>query len=203
MQLVGLNTQVAFQATKAEKKTEANAAVNTSTAPMANDSFEKPEQKKTFKERLGGIAKFFVNFKEMAVGIAKGQVAFQATKAEKKTEANAAVNTSTAPMANDSFEKPEQKKTFKERLGGIAKFFVNFKEMAVGIAKGLLYGGAAAGVIVLGDRAINLKHTMKGGMAASIVGGGIAAFHIIKARLKSNQRTANVDHQLKIGHRDK
>ena len=131
------------------------------------------------------------------------QVAFQATKAEKKTEANAAVNTSTAPMANDSFEKPEQKKTFKEGLGGIAKFFVNFKEMAVGIAKGLLYGGAAAGVIVLGDRAINLKHTMKGGMAASIVGGGIAAFHIIKARLKSNQRTANVDHQLKIGHRDK
>ncbi len=131
------------------------------------------------------------------------QVAFQAKQAENKTDVNATVNTKTAPTPDDSFEKTEHKKTFKEGLGSVAKFFVNMKEMAVGIVKGLLYGGAAAGAIVLGDRAINLKHTMKGGMAASIVGGGIAAFHIIKARLKSNQRTANVDHQLKIGHRDK
>lgn len=131
------------------------------------------------------------------------QVAFQAKQAETRTDANAPVNTKTAPIPNDSFEKTENKKTFREGLGGVAKFFVSLKEMAVGIGKALLYGGAAAGVIVLGDRAINLKHTVKGGMAATLVGGGIAAFHIIKACLKKNQRTANVDHQLKIGHRDK
>lgn len=137
------------------------------------------------------------------VGINNPQLAFKAAQSENKTDANTTVNTATAPIANDSFEKPAHKKTFKEHVGNMAKFFVNAKEMIVGVFKGLLYGGLSAGLIVLGDRAINLKHTLKGGMAASIVGGGIAAYQIIKARLKSNQRTANVDHQLHIGHRDK
>ena len=72
MQLVGLNPQVAFQAKQAENKTDVNATVNTKTAPTPDDSFEKTEHKKTFKEGLGSVAKFFVNMKEMAVGIVKG-----------------------------------------------------------------------------------------------------------------------------------
>lgn len=130
------------------------------------------------------------------------QLSFKANT-DNKAEAKAQINTTTAPLENDSYKAEKPKKTFKGVMGSIAKFFVNLKEMAVGVFKGVLYGGLSAGAIILGDRTINLKHTLKGKMAAGIIGTGIAAYHIIKARLKSNQRTANVDHQLHLGHRDK
>ena len=135
-------------------------------------------------------------------------------------------NAASAPnYPNDTVEiaKKQKKKrySFKDFIADTAKFFVTTTEMVKGTFKGIVYG-LTAGVSVLGAswlfgtlpkafgngvlkealksplKSIGKKSKITAGLAAI----GIGAYHVIAAKLKANQRTANVDHQLKTGHRD-
>ena len=120
-------------------------------------------------------------------------------------------------------EKPKKRKGFMEGISNIAKFFVSLGEMTKASLKAI--GGAAvaaAGTMTAfwafgtlpkafqqGKEALKevckhpIKNTSKAGkVVAGIVGAGVAAYYIIKGVLTMNQRTANVDHALKTGHRD-
>lgn len=147
------------------------------------------------------------------------------SKAE-NTENIAVQNAVSAPSyPNDAVEvaKKQKKKrySFKDFIADTAKFFVTTTEMVKGTFKGIFYG-AAAGASVFGaswlfgtlPKAFGngvLKEALKSplksiGKNSKITAGlaalGICAYHVIAAKLKANQRTANVDHQLKTGHRD-
>ena len=132
-----------------------------------------------------------------------------------------------APADLVDFSEPKQKKSFSTRfvegIGKIAKFFVGLNEMTKATFKGI--GGAfAAGGATLATfwafgtlpRAFKagkesmkevVKHPLKniskaGKVTAGVLAAGALTYHIIKGVLTMNKRTANVDHSLKIGHRD-
>ena len=111
---------------------------------------------------------------------------------------------------------------FKNGIANIAKLFVVTGEMTKGIIKAVLYG-FLTGTVIAGwkwtTKALPKAFTKEGsiketfnhparsiGWKANLLAGtaalGVAAYHIVRARLKSNQGTANVDHQLYTGHRD-
>ena len=124
------------------------------------------------------------------------------------------------------------KKTVKGFIAKIAYAWVNLVEGTKGIVSGLLAGFAAGTFVAGADWLISgLKKTFKSGegevlaskferfkdmfkhpraqlgkfgkIVAPIVAVGVLVTHLISARLKANQRTANVDHMLYEGHRDK
>lgn len=118
---------------------------------------------------------------------------------------------------------PKKRKGFMEGISNIAKFFVSLGEMtkaslkAVGAAAVTVAGtmtafwafGALPKALQQGKEAIKevckhpIKNTSKAGkVVAGIAGAGVAAYYIIKGILTMNQRTANVEHALKTGHRD-
>jgi len=122
----------------------------------------------------------------------------------------------------DTFIKPEakQKKGFKGFIAAVAKAYTNTTEMVKGTFKGIVYGamtglGLLAGGWLLGPfanafkKGNPFKETIKKpvGTKAKVVAGlgtaGVAVYHVVKARLKANQKTSNVDHQLRTGHRSK
>lgn len=127
--------------------------------------------------------------------------------------------------SNDVLEIAEKQKkkrySFKDFIADTAKFFVTTTEMVKGTFKGIVYG-AATGVSILGAswlfgalpkafRNGKLKEACKSplkstGTKSKVIAGcaalGIGTYHVIAAKLKTNQRTANVDHQLKTGHRN-
>lgn len=115
---------------------------------------------------------------------------------------------------------PQKKHSFKDYIANTAKFFVTTSEMVKGTVKGLLYGLAAGGSILgaswlfgalpNGIRKGALQNVFKSPLKslstkskaiAAVAALGISTCHIIAAKLKANQKTANVDHQLKTGHR--
>ena len=118
---------------------------------------------------------------------------------------------------------PKKRKGFMEGISNITKFFVSLGEMTKASLKAI--GGAAvtaAGTMLAfwtfgtlpkafqqGKEALKevvrhpIKNTSKAGkIVAGIAATGVAAYHVIKGILTMNQRTANVDHALKTGHRD-
>lgn len=119
---------------------------------------------------------------------------------------------------------PAEKKSsgFREDLSKIAKFFTTMSEMTKAAIKAVGYGALTTATFLAGfwsfgtlPRAFKkgnslidaFKHPIKnistkGKLITAAAGLGVAAYHIIKGKLASNQRTANVDHQLKTGHRD-
>lgn len=118
--------------------------------------------------------------------------------------------------------KKEAKKDngFINGISKIAKFFVSLDEMTKASIKAVLGGAAtAAGTLaafwIAGTlpRAVSqnrwkdafkapLKNTSKTGkITAGVLAAAVATYHIIRGILKMNQRTANVDHSLKTGHR--
>ena len=157
-------------------------------------------------------------------------VSFRADSAEfskaENTENITVKNAASAPSyPNDAVEiaKKQKKKrySFKDFIADTAKFFVTTTEMVKGTFKGIVYG-LTVGVSVLGVSLLfgtlpkafrngTLKEALKSpiksmGTKSKVLAGaaalGIGTYHFIAAKLKANQRTANVDHQLKTGHRD-
>ena len=121
----------------------------------------------------------------------------------------------------NNLTKPEEKGGFREDLSKIAKFFTTLSEMTKATVKGAGYGALTGTVFASGFWLFKalpkgfkkgqslknvFKHPLKSiGTKGKIISGAaallVAAGHIINGKLKSNQRTANVDHQLKTGHR--
>ncbi len=117
----------------------------------------------------------------------------------------------------------EKKKSsnFREDLSKVAKFFTTMSEMTKATLKAIGYGALTTATFLAGfwsfgtlPRAFKkgnslieaFKHPIKnistkGKLITAAAGLGVAAYHLIKGKLISNQRTANVDHQLKTGHR--
>lgn len=113
----------------------------------------------------------------------------------------------------------------RETVGDISKFAVKTGEMTKASFKAVMYGLTAEVAMLTANwlfkslpRAAKgktemsfwqtIKHPIKsiskaGKWASAGVALCVAGYHIARGVLKSNQRTANVDHQLKIGHRDK
>ena len=137
--------------------------------------------------------------------------------------------TQTAPSAQPT---QAPKRTAKGFIAKVAYAWVNLVEGTKGIVSGLLAGFAAGTTVAGADWLISgLKKTFKPGegavltsklerfkdmfkhpkaqlgkfgkIGAPIIAVGVLAAHLISARLKANQRTANVDHMLYEGHRDK
>lgn len=116
---------------------------------------------------------------------------------------------------------PAKRKGVREDISKIAKFFTTLSEMTKATFKAIGYGALTVGASLLGfwtfgavprgfAKGNNIldtfKHPIKsiskkGKVVTALLGLGVASYHIIKGKLISNQRTANVDHQLKTGHR--
>lgn len=119
----------------------------------------------------------------------------------------------------DTVEKeaaPKQKKSFKERIASVAKFFTATEEITKGTAKGVVYGTMSGiGMMALNWLFVSLpkgfkkgnslketfKHPVKsiskgGKIASAVVGAGVLVYHIVKGKLQANQRNAFVDQKL-------
>lgn len=149
------------------------------------------------------------------------QVAFK--QKESATKPDAATTQQEQSVSTDS------KPGAKGFIAKIAYAWINATEMTKGFFGGLFTGGFVGTTIAAGDWLVSgLKKTGKkqakgvekfkfsqmfkkptsalskvGKIYAPIVAGVIFVGSLISARLKANQRTSNVDHQLKTGHRDK
>lgn len=120
-------------------------------------------------------------------------------------------------------EKPKKRKGFMEGISSIAKFFVSLGEMTKASIKAAWYGGLTmlgglAGFWAFGALPQTYKSvegsltkiftesfkniSKKGKIISGVAAAGVATYHIVKGILTTNQRTANVDHALKTGHRD-
>ena len=107
-------------------------------------------------------------------------------------------------------------------LSNIAKAFVSTTQMTQATIKAVVYG-FITGSIVAGYKYVTtaipaafkeggsiietLEHPArsigwKGNFMAGVAALGVASYHIMRGMLKTNQGTANVDHQLYTGHRD-
>ena len=117
--------------------------------------------------------------------------------------------------------KPKKASFIRRAISGVAKFFATVGQMIKATGKALFYGtttavstlavawlaGPLPRAIKAGNVAEVLKHPVKNiGKAGKIVTGvltaGVMALHLIKGWLKSNEKTANIDHRWKTGHRE-
>lgn len=118
-------------------------------------------------------------------------------------------------------KQPKKRSSLREDISKIAKFFTTLGEMTKASFKAAGYGALtvaaslagfwAFGAVPKGFKKGNnvldaFKHPIKniskkGKFITALLGLGVASYHLIKGKLISNQRTANVDHQLKTGHR--
>lgn len=112
--------------------------------------------------------------------------------------------------------KPDNKKTFKQKLASIAKFFTATEEITKGTAKGAIYGTLAGGTIMgagwlfgalprgfkKGNSLVQVfKHPFKAissktKITAGITAIGIAAYHIVRGNLQANLHKAFIDKKL-------
>lgn len=110
----------------------------------------------------------------------------------------------------------KKKKTLKERIASVAKFFTATEEITKGTAKGAVYGTMTGiGMMALNWLFVSLpkgftkkgslketfKHPIKsiskgGKIASAVVGAGVLAYHIVRGKLQANQRNAFVDQKL-------
>lgn len=111
----------------------------------------------------------------------------------------------------------ETKKTLKQRLASILKFFIATEEITKGTAKGAIYGTLTGGLIMgagwffgalpKGMKNVNslvevFKHpfraiSSKTKITAGITAVGIAAYHIVKGNLQANLQKTFIDQKLK------
>ena len=107
----------------------------------------------------------------------------------------------------DTFEKS----SVKEDIGKVAKCFTTLSEMTKASVKALMYGAVTTvvglacgwmfGALPKGfKKSGSLKQTFGHPLKSITV--AVAGFNIIKGILNTNQHTANIDHKLRIGHRD-
>lgn len=168
----------------------------------------------------------------MKVGLVNS-VNFRANEAqqpETKVETNNATNPQIPEDVPDSFEnlQPEgsekPKKSLKNGVANVWKFFSTANQMTRSTLKGIFYGAATA-VGLLGGSWIfkalpnafskegptlknTIKHPLKavgksGKIIAGIGAGAVLAYQLIAGKLEANQKTAVIDHKMYTGHRDK
>lgn len=127
------------------------------------------------------------------------------------------------PLDKTAEETPKKKTTLKEKFANVWKFFANLGQMTKAVGKGLLYGSATAASLLAGSWLFNtlpkaftkegpklmqvIKHPIthigkSGKIIAGIGAALVMAYHLIAGRLTANQRTADIDHKLHVGHRD-
>lgn len=114
-------------------------------------------------------------------------------------------------------KEPETKKTLKQRLASILKFFIATEEITKGTAKGAIYGTLTGGLIMgagwffgalpkgmkKGNSLVEVfKHpfraiSSKTKITAGIVAVGIAAYHVVKGNLQANLQKTFIDQKLK------
>lgn len=142
---------------------------------------------------------------------------------------NISFKSSAKPMEeNDSepkFSAKDVRRTYRESVGDVTKFAAKTGEMTKASLKAIMYGAAAeAGMLAANWIFKSLPNAARGKSKMtfwqsirhplrSISKAGkwwsagvavcVAGYHVTRGILKSNQKTANIDHQLKIGHRDK
>ncbi len=124
---------------------------------------------------------------------------------------------------NDANAKGGKLKTFKEKSADFWKFMASANQLANAYVKGLFYACATGAALLGGSWVFNtlpkvfkkegpkfteiLKHPLKnisksGKVIAGVGALGVMCYHAVRGRLNANQRTAEIDHKLKIGHRD-
>lgn len=140
----------------------------------------------------------------------------QATKTETQEVIQEQNNQDKFLNSQDKKE-PETKKTLKQRLASILKFFIATEEITKGTAKGAIYGTLTGGLIMgagwffgalpKGMKNVNslvevFKHpfrsiSSKTKITAGITAVGIAAYHIVKGNLQANLQKTFIDQKLK------
>ncbi len=119
-------------------------------------------------------------------------------------------------------EVPKQSKSMRERIAGVWKFFASANKLIQAYAKGIAYATVTAGTVLSASWLFNslpktfakngpklietikhpLNHISKAGKIYAVVGAvGAFGYQALKGHLSANQRTADIDHQLKVGHR--
>lgn len=126
--------------------------------------------------------------------------------------------------STDAAKTGKQPKTLKESVAGVWKFMSVANQMANAALKGLFYG-ALTGTAFLGGSWLfkslpqsfskegpslwqTIRHPLKHiGKAGKIIAGAasgiVLGYHLVAGKLHANQKTAVIDHKLKVGHRDK
>ena len=125
-------------------------------------------------------------------------------------------------LSDKNVAQGNKKKTCRNFIANVAKFFATTTEMVKGTFKGAGYGVATGGGILAvgwlfgalpqgfrkgGSLKEVCKNPIKSIGTKTKVGAAVAtvavlAGHVIAAKLKANQKTADIDHQLKVGHRN-
>lgn len=126
-------------------------------------------------------------------------------------------------VSKEPVVEPKKRKTFAERFANVWKFFASADELVKGYSKGIFWGlgagAATAGTFWLFKglpkvflkegpslKAV-VKHPLKyigtaGKVVTGLVAASVFAYNAISAHFQKNQRTAVIDHKLKVGHRD-
>ena len=166
-----------------------------------------------------------INFMADAADIKKEQVskteqptqtAVQNPLNEQKDSFEHKGNTEAENISKQQNQQQEKKKTLKNRVASIAKFFTATEEITKGTAKGAIYGTLTGGLIMAfgwfkaipqgfkkGNSIIKVfKHPFqvigsKTKITAGITAVGIAAYNIVKGFLQANQRRAFIDQKLR------
>lgn len=119
--------------------------------------------------------------------------------------------------------KSAPKRTWREQTAGFWKFFASTSQLAQGYVKGLFFGVATGMGLLAGSWFFDslpkaftkggpklsetILHPIKHiGTAGKVIAGlgtvFVMAYHAIKGHLNANQRTADIDHKMKVGHRE-
>ncbi len=122
-----------------------------------------------------------------------------------------------------SVQNSKKEKSFKESTASFWKFFTVANQMANAALKGIFYGALTGISFLTGSwlfkslpKAFSkegpslwqtLRHpfdniSKSGKTIAGTATAVVLAYHLIKGKLDSNQKTAVIDHKLKVGHRD-
>ena len=151
-------------------------------------------------------------------------VSFQSRRQSYVSDADLGSDAVRPEMPNVQASPIEKQKVSPLRgaFSDIAKFFVSTSEMTQATIKAIAYGfvtGTAVAAYKWATKAIpaafkeggsiveTLKHPAKsigwkGNLLAGVAALGVASYNLVRGKLRTNQRTANVDHQLYTGHRD-
>ena len=110
-------------------------------------------------------------------------------------------------------EAPKTRKSMRERIAGVWKFFASANRLIQAYAKGVLsaswlFNSLPKAFMKNGPKlSATIKHPLnhisKSGKIFAVVGAvGAMGYQALKGHLSANQRTADIDHQLRVGHRD-
>ena len=108
----------------------------------------------------------------------------------------------------------------RERIAGVWKFFASANRLIQAYAKGIAYATVTGFGVLSASWLFNslpkafmkngpklsatikhpLNHISKSGKIFAVV--GAMGYQALKGHLSANQKTADIDHQLRVGHRD-